>query len=133
MLTAVLVVCAVVFTLLAAGAWVGLAEFLIKALFGRSAVGTVIRLDPCPVYVRRQIAVLQFETDAGPVQVASDGIWTGPAFLRVGNTHTVRYWRNPARAVIVDLSELFQRVVGVVLTTPLAVGFLGWAWVRGGM
>ena len=128
MFTAVLVVCAVVFTLLAAGAWIGLAEFAIKAMFGRAAVGTVVRLERCPVYVRSQIAIVQFETEAGPVEIASDGIWTGPAFLRLGNEYTVRFLRDPARAIVVDLSELFQRVVGVVLTTPLALGFLGWAW-----
>ena len=133
MFTAVLVICAVVFSLLAAGAWVGLAEFLIKWMFGRAAVGTVIRLEQCPVYVRRQIAILQFETEAGPVEVASDGIWTGPAFLRVGNTYTVRFWRDPARGVIIDLSEFFQRVVGVALTSPLAAGFIGWAWFQGRM
>jgi len=125
--------CAVVFMLLAAGAWVGLAEFLMKAVFGRAAVGTVIRLVPCPAYVRRQVAILQIETEAGPVEVASDGIWTGPAFLRVGNTHAVRFWRDPARAVVIDPSEFFQRAAGVVLTSPLAAGFIGWAWFRGGL
>src|SRR4051794_4367400 len=128
MFTAVLATCAVGFTLLPAGAWAGPAEDFIKAMFGRPAVGTVIPPDQCPVYVRRQIAILQIETEAGPVEVASDGMWTGPAFLRVGNTYTVRFWRDPARAIVIDQSEFFQRVVGVVLTSPLAAGFIGWAW-----
>ncbi len=130
MLTVVLVICAVVFMILALGAWTGLAEYVSKTLFGHSAVGTVIRLDQDRVYVRKTNPVVRFETGTGPVELVCDGGWTGLAFLRVGNTYTVRYLRDPLQAVVVDMSEFFQRVVGVVLTSPLALGFTVWAWFR---
>ena len=130
MITAVLVACALGFTLLAAGAWIGLVEYVITAVFGHRAIGTVTRLEQCPVYVRRQIAIIQFETEAGPIEVKSDGIWTGPAFLRIGSNYPVCFLRDATRAIIMDLSEFFQRIVGVVLTTPLALGFIVWVWFR---